>query len=174
VGSGACRSCHEAEYATWAAQPHARAVASLEAKGEASNADCLRCHVTGLGRPGGFPKGGAAAEHPDLAAVGCESCHGPGGEHVKEGARRTGTIVSLGDKCDSCVILQLCGACHDESNDPGFEFAVEAKIDRQRHGTIEAGTGKPKAVEARVPASAAVGALERAFDAEPRGGAPAS
>jgi hypothetical protein len=41
------------------------------------------------------------------------------------------------------VILQICGSCHDAANDPGFEFAVKAKIDKIRHGTIEAGTGKP-------------------------------
>ena len=76
--------------------------------------------------------------------MGCESCHGPGGDHVKPGATRRGTIVSLGDKCDSCVILQICGSCHDDANDPGFEFVVQEKIDRQRHGTIEAGTGEPK------------------------------
>jgi hypothetical protein len=132
--------------------------------------------VTGFGLPGGFPKDGTASDHPDLAAVGCESCHGPGAEHVKEGARRIGTIVSLGDKCDSCVILQLCGGCHDEANDPGFEFAVEEKIERQRHGTIEAGTGKPLGREARLPASAVVAALERALasGAPAAGGARAS
>jgi hypothetical protein len=73
----------------------------------------------------------------DLARVGCESCHGPGGAHIGDDAPRIGTIVSLGDKCDSCVILQICGGCHDQDNDPGFEFAVEEKIERQKHGTIE-------------------------------------
>jgi hypothetical protein len=62
---------------------------------------------------------------------------------VAEGARKVGSIVSLGDKCDSCVILQICGSCHDEANDPGFEFQVEEKIELQRHGTLEPGTGKP-------------------------------
>ena len=76
--------------------------------------------------------------------LGCESCHGPGGDHVAENSRRLGSILSLGDKCDSCVILKICGDCHDDANDPGFEFNVEEKIERQRHGTIEAGTGKPK------------------------------
>ncbi len=73
----------------------------------------------------------------------CESCHGPGSEHVAEGSTKLGSIVSLGDKCDSCVILQICGCCHDDANDPGFEFEVLDKIEAQRHGTIEAGTGEP-------------------------------
>ena len=75
--------------------------------------------------------------------MGCESCHGPGGNHIAPTAKKLGTIVSLADKCDSCAILQICGSCHDEANDPGFEFEVEDKIERLRHGTIEAGTGKP-------------------------------
>ena len=143
VGSAACRSCHSAEYATWSAGAHAQAGKTLEAKKKADDINCLACHTTGYDRPGGFPAAGKLADHPGLNDVGCESCHGPGGDHVAEGARKLGTIVSLGDKCDSCVILQICGSCHDEANDPGFEFQVEEKIERQRHGTIEPGTGKP-------------------------------
>ncbi|MBW2495223.1 MAG: redoxin domain-containing protein [Deltaproteobacteria bacterium] len=145
VGSDSCRSCHESEYATWAASPHAAAVATLEKEGKSDRAECLACHTTAYGQPGGFPKDGAVKSHADLARVGCESCHGPGGEHVKKDTVKIGNIVALGDKCDSCVILQICGRCHDEANDPGFEFEVVEKIDAQRHGTIEAGSGKPKA-----------------------------
>jgi hypothetical protein len=50
------------------------------------------------------------------------------------------------------VILKICGSCHDDANDPGFEFDVEEKIDKQRHGTIEPGTGKPKATSAALRA----------------------
>jgi peroxiredoxin len=144
VGSAVCQTCHTAEHQTWSNSGHGRALVTLEQKGKASDAGCLRCHTTGFDK-GGFPAGGTRAAHADLAAVGCESCHGPGGDHVKEGARRAGTIVSLGDKCDSCVILQICGECHDDANDPGFEYEVKDKIEAQRHGTIEPGTGKPKA-----------------------------
>ena len=136
VGSERCQSCHPAETETWSQSPHANALASLEADGESGNPDCLVCHTTAFGRPGGFPADARAEEHADLARVGCESCHGPGGDHVGDEAVRVGTIVSLGDKCDSCVILQICGSCHDDANDPGFEFEVLAKIEAQRHGTI--------------------------------------
>jgi hypothetical protein len=154
VGSDACQSCHEAEYATWAASPHAHAVDTLRTEGKAGESDCLKCHTTAYGRSGGFPERGDAAAHADLARVGCESCHGPGGDHVGEDARRLGTIVSLGDKCDSCVILQICGSCHDAANDPDFEFSVQEHIDRQRHGTIEPGTGEPKGAAARLDEAA--------------------
>ena len=106
--------------------------------------------------------------HTDLARVGCESCHGPGGEHAKQGAAKIGSIVSLGDKCDSCVILQICGTCHDEVNDPGFEFEVIEKIEAQRHGTIEPGTGEPKAEGAAIldPTDVAlsISEIRHAFD----------
>jgi peroxiredoxin len=149
VGSSACQGCHASEHATWAASPHARAVETLTAAGEDQNADCQKCHTTGFGRAGGFASEAAATSGADLALVGCESCHGPGGNHVDGAAAKIGTIVSLGDKCDSCVILQICGACHDDANDPGFEFEVLEKIEKQRHGTIEAGTGKPLTKSAR-------------------------
>jgi peroxiredoxin len=151
VGSEACQSCHVPEFETWGASPHARSIDSLAAKGKTGEADCLSCHTTAFGRDGGFPVGGDVDAHADLARVGCESCHGPGGDHIGETAARFGTIVSLGDKCDSCVILQICGSCHDEANDPGFEFEVQEHIDRQRHGTTEPGTSRPKAPTAAAP-----------------------
>ncbi len=162
VGSDACQSCHEQEFATWEASPHGKAIHSLAADGKARDAECQACHTTALGKPGGMPEGADPAAHPDLARVGCESCHGPGGDHVGEGARREGTILSLGDKCDSCVILQICGVCHDEANDPGFEFAVQEKIDRQRHGTIEP-SAERSAPEALAPLAERIAAVERAF-----------
>jgi peroxiredoxin len=167
VGSEACRSCHAKEFETWAASPHGSAMASLESKGKAGDETCQQCHVTALGLPGGFPKGAAPASHADLARVGCESCHGPGGNHVGPDAKRVGTIVSLGDKCDSCVILQICGSCHDDANDPGFEFVVEQKIEAQKHGTIEAAASRAPTAGLAPPAppatAGAVGALERGF-----------
>ncbi len=155
VGSEACAACHSSEYATWSASPHARAHATLEAKGATGDAECLRCHTTAMGKPGGFPESGNFAQlasgNPDLARVGCESCHGPGGDHIAPEATKIGTILSLGDKCDSCAIQLICGGCHDEANDPGFVFEVQDKIERQRHGTIEPGTGKALGTSASLP-----------------------
>lgn len=169
VGSEACRSCHAREFETWSKQPHAHAIESLEAKNATGDPACLACHTTAMGKPGGFPADGAPADYPDLARVGCESCHGPGGDHVGPDAPRAGTIVSLTDKCGSCVILQICGTCHDAANDPGFEFEVEQKIEAQKHGTIEpasARTADPSAALA-LPSASVVGWLERGFRAAP-------
>ena len=80
-------------------------------------------------------------------------------------APRIGTIVSLTDKCGSCVILQICGTCHDDANDPGFEFEVEKKIEAQKHGTIvpSATRGSEPAAAQEVPSASWVGSLERGF-----------
>ena len=138
VGSDTCMSCHSDEHERWSNGPHAKAFATLEAKNQSQNAECLACHTTGFEKPGGFPDAG-----PGLQNVGCESCHGPGGNHVGPEAKREGTILRLTEKCGSCVILQICGTCHDDANDPGFEFEVLDKIDLIRHGfrdeTAEAG-----------------------------------
>ena len=137
VGSDRCESCHPAEFKTWSTSPHAHSLASLAKDNKTEDGECLTCHTTGYGRDGGFPELAASGKHPDLARVGCESCHGPGADHIGESAPKRGTILSLGDKCDSCVILQICGNCHDEENDSRFTFEVQEHIDRQRHGTIE-------------------------------------
>jgi hypothetical protein len=139
VGSEACKSCHASEHARWASHPHASAFVTLERKAKAGEGACRTCHTTGYGK-GGFPEGASPAQHPALLGVGCESCHGPGGDHVGEAAPKRGSIVSLADKCDSCVILQVCGSCHDEANDPGFEYEVKRKIEAQRHSDRPLGT----------------------------------
>ena len=43
-------------------------------------------------------------------------------------------ILRLTEKCETCVLLQICGSCHDEANDPGFEFELMDKLELIRHG----------------------------------------
>jgi peroxiredoxin len=83
-----------------------------------------------------------------LALVGCESCHGPGETHAREsspepGSPSMGTILRLTDKCQTCVILQICGSCHDPENDPGFEFELLEKVEQLRHGDAKMPSGTP-------------------------------
>jgi hypothetical protein len=138
VGSRACERCHSSEYEIWARSRHANALDSLVAEQAEERRECQACHTTGFGQAGGFPQGG-----DPLAHVGCESCHGPGATHARDsapGAPSRGQILALGDKCNTCVVLQICGSCHDPENDPGFEFEVLDKVEQLRHGNVSTGS----------------------------------
>jgi Cytochrome c554 and c-prime len=83
-GSDKCKSCHKDQYAAWQEMKHAKAFAALTPEQIASGKDdkgrtCVECHTTGFG-DGGFT---SADETPKLVNVGCESCHGPAGTHIK-------------------------------------------------------------------------------------------
>lgn len=79
TGTAACRSCHADAYRAWVGTPHARAAADL--KDRSRDPQCLGCHASRLTRATG----------PTVEpVVGCEACHGPGGNHRGRGnvARR--------------------------------------------------------------------------------------
>jgi hypothetical protein len=76
TGAKRCSSCHFKEYMSWKKTGHAKAFTEMPAK-YAANADCLKCHITAYGVPGGY-KGPST---PDLLNVTCEACHGPGSAH---------------------------------------------------------------------------------------------
>ncbi len=88
---------------------------------------CASCHASEFAKWKAHPHAKAAPE------VGCESCHGGGADHVAPGAQRKGTITSLADKCGSCAVTQLCGSCHTEEKEPGFQFHMREHIENQRH-----------------------------------------
>jgi hypothetical protein len=108
VGAAACRSCHAEAHEQWASTPHAGAFAALEREGNQAKPDCVACHVTGAGAPGGFSDRQAT---PGLAAVSCEACHGPGGAHAVAPAKGYGPVG-----------LATCTTCHDLENSPEFDY----------------------------------------------------
>lgn len=80
VGVEACSKCHESERKFWNQTAHTGAYATLASQHKEFNLDCVSCHVTGYGKPGGSTV--THVEH--LTAVQCEVCHGPGSKHVAE------------------------------------------------------------------------------------------
>jgi hypothetical protein len=79
VGGNKCQACHATQHRTWQKEKHAKAFASL-LPDEVKNPECVKCHVTGYGKPGGFTSEEAT---PALKNVGCEACHGPGSAHIE-------------------------------------------------------------------------------------------
>ncbi len=80
VGVEACSKCHESERKFWNATSHAAAYTTLSVQHKEFNLDCVGCHVTGYGKPGGT----TVTHVENLTAVQCEVCHGPGSKHVAD------------------------------------------------------------------------------------------
>jgi len=110
TGAAACSGCHVQEYAAWSSSPHARTQDVLEGTNRQHDPSCLRCHTTGFGHPGGFGSGGDRAA---LVHVGCESCHGPGSDHLVTPAQGYGDLPSG---------FPACVACHTHDNSPEFAW----------------------------------------------------
>ncbi len=151
VGSKNCKKCHIKEYKSWEETKMAQAYESLKpgvdveakaAMGKSADVDytqdaeCVACHVTGYGKPGGFV---SEAETPELAGVGCEMCHGAGATYTqdhlmslknKEYKRSEVVAAGMVEK----VSEAQCIGCHNE-NVPveGYTFDYEAKKDEGTH-----------------------------------------
>ncbi|MFU8858466.1 MAG: multiheme c-type cytochrome [Deferrisomatales bacterium] len=124
VGAPACGECHPAQAAQWSGTGHARAYQSLSPE-DRRRAECLECHVTGFGAPGGFGSG------PDLQGVQCEACHGPGSLHP---ALRIGRVRR--------AVEAACRGCHTSTRSPGFNLPAaweQVSHDTPRERRQEAG-----------------------------------
>lgn len=109
-----CGFCHPDMHTDWMATKHSQALESLEAIGQGSNPICLSCHTVGFGEEGGFV---SRAVTNVLAGVQCESCHGPGADHVDnimdESLRPKKSLAMLD--------ASICGKCHTGAHQPTFD-----------------------------------------------------
>ncbi len=108
VGSRECAVCHIGEDSKWLETRHAKALATLVQTGNDRDPECVGCHVVGLNYESGFR---GAPSTPELANVGCESCHGPGGEHVFDPTVKMGVAGE-----------ESCMTCHETAHSPEFDF----------------------------------------------------
>ena len=153
VGVKNCKKCHLKEWKSWATTQMAQAYESLkpgvavEAKISAGldpeadytqDENCIACHVTGYGRPGGFVD---FETTPDLAGVGCESCHGPGGTYtqdeymsLKNKEYNKAEVVAAGLVPE--VGAAQCAGCHNSESPfvvEGYVFDFESVKDKGTH-----------------------------------------
>lgn len=82
AGTSQCFICHRPQTNTWSETKHAHEFTDLPDRYRSDPA-CLTCHTTGFGTPSGYAPG----TDKDLAMVGCESCHGPGAQHIEAAQR---------------------------------------------------------------------------------------
>jgi hypothetical protein len=158
IGAAKCKNCHQAkesgdQYGIWTTEKHAKAfeeLASAKAKeyGKARGVDdpqtsekCLKCHVTAYGKP-------AAEMHrsfdPKLG-VQCETCHGPGEQHMKARMAAAAAVdEKQADKKPAYAVIpdaeiiktptvKTCVSCHNEES-PGFKpFCFHKYLGDIRH-----------------------------------------
>ena len=134
VGGCAAAGCHNAplaagragtEYATWVADPHGRAFATLESplykgilarlKGTAYTEElCLKCHATPE------PDGSPLPRNLLADGIGCESCHGPSEKwrttHYQQAWKNRSDADKLADGFfntkDLAARIGKCAECH--------------------------------------------------------------
>lgn len=133
VGSKVCADCHEPSYRIWRKSKHAAAWRTLQETSKPERThdpECIACHAVGwnpkefLPYENGFM---GVKKTPSLVDVGCESCHGPGENHVKA---ESGGDAALQARLRKAVRLPLegnaarkaCIECHDGDNSPHFDF----------------------------------------------------
>ncbi len=122
VGSDACASCHQDAFEIWQESLHYVAMEALaddlrDGSPATNDPNCVYCHSVGFGYTSGYGSSSLTdelrwASLDGLAGVGCESCHGPGGQHARTGAAEH--IERSGE--------HTCLECHDSENDPTFHF----------------------------------------------------
>lgn len=116
VGSEACGDCHDEEYDNYKKfSKKAKAGKSVEIMaGDLTREEleeCFECHVTGFGKPGGFV---SFKETPGLADAGCETCHGPGYDHIESDGDP--------DLIKGDLSIADCEGCHNPERVDAFDF----------------------------------------------------
>jgi predicted CXXCH cytochrome family protein len=113
-----CGNCHIGKHGEWKNTAHANAWADLQDSGH-STASCEGCHsVTDLGNAVTDPLVGYTATQDErYHDVQCESCHGPGLEHVTNpDATQPLASIVVGTELTSG-----CGECHQGTHTPFIE-----------------------------------------------------
>lgn len=135
-GYRVCSKCHDQQGESWRKSGHAKAFESLrpnvkaEAKRKAKldpakdytkDKDCVSCHVTGFGHATGYRIGMDAEEAKPVLGVGCESCHGAGGDYRQKHADAGDKLKASGESTDRQVLVETkqnfdyekaCARCH--------------------------------------------------------------
>ena len=148
IGVNKCKVCHKGakkgeQYEKWLAGPHSKAfetLASEPAKAIAKEKgivdpqaapECLKCHVSGHGVAAEF----LGAKHKNEDGVGCESCHGAGGDYYK---MKTMKALTAGEIEPGTVGLvapdeKMCVSCHNEESPTYKKFVFADRVKEIAH-----------------------------------------
>lgn len=158
IGAAKCMNCHQAkaagdQWTAWQDAKHSKAfevLASDEAKRVAKELGiddpqksdkCLKCHVTGHGLDKELFKKGFKPEH----GVQCETCHGPGEEHLRARFRAAAEAPELPEgevapyivvPADEIIVSparEVCYGCHNEKSPSFKSFCYFERVSKIRH-----------------------------------------
>jgi hypothetical protein len=155
--TGGCKKCHKKQYESWVETPMANAYYSLEPEEKVeekekvgldpeedytTDPECLKCHVTGHGKPGGFVN---MDETEELHGVTCEACHGPGSGYQAENIKGTDESAEkhmLADAVAAGLLYPVkeehCTDCHNEDHkhtaevDEKYKFDFEERMKKEK------------------------------------------
>jgi tetratricopeptide (TPR) repeat protein len=102
---------------------------------------CISCHTT---RP--VRSAGRTEPDPVDRSIGCERCHGPGGNHLQAVAMKFSDLaIARPGLAKNAQVINLCGSCHGpptqtvQANDPGAVRFQASAIVKSRCYTESAG-----------------------------------
>lgn len=127
-----CGNCHVGHQVDWINTKHANAWEDLEASGHA-NDTCRSCHsVNSKGNIAEGTTGWDATKAEVYQDVQCESCHGPGLEHVKNPEVAANVPLANAHIAD---VDASCASCHNGTHHP---FVEQWQL--SRHSQVESPT----------------------------------
>jgi NAD-dependent dihydropyrimidine dehydrogenase PreA subunit len=115
VGVDKCKGCHAKEYKDFEARKFSKAWSVLQMRGKTKDPECLKCHATGFGQPGGFVSEEAT---PNLKYKQCEACHGAGSIHASNPADKAAheQMKAYVRDHDVCIACHVCMKTHKEAD----------------------------------------------------------
>ena len=151
IGTLTCAACHKGpamgyQFSKWRMTAHASAYAVL-ASDEAyeiakkqglkdapqTSPACLKCHTTAYHQP----SEGVIESYSLYEGVGCEACHGSGGDYYPEAVMRDPRAAKAAGLKE--VTRQTCLGCHEDAHDKPFDFdeAMKKIAHPMTHPVIE-------------------------------------
>ncbi len=148
VGVSKCKTCHKSvkqgeQYVIWGESAHAKAYETLATdkaiafgkergiENPQTAGECLKCHVTAYGVDAKY----LGKKYKIEDGIGCESCHGAGGDYTSS---KTMKAITRGEIEAASVGLtmpdeKVCLGCHNEESPAFKEFIFEERVAQIAH-----------------------------------------
>ena len=136
AGQTTCGNCHVDHQADWSNHGHSQAWASLQNSGHAAPY-CVGCHtVSELGNAVDSAAGYNLVQDTVYYDVQCESCHGPGYNHVATPDASAPPLASANADTGAAA-NGTCAECHEGAHEP---YASQWKSSRHGEANTHAST----------------------------------